>query len=116
MRGALLLGGLKGWPRRHEYALHLNCWMTGDPWIESKPLLRGESWLEKGATGDGRNGDICLPFSTEAGLAPLKCGSALLKGVDCLPMAKPVATIHSEIRRDCCRPFSLGKPVAGSLL
>ena len=31
----------------------------------------------------------------------------MLKGVDCLPMAKPDATIHSEIRRDCRMPFYL---------
>lgn len=45
----------------------------------------------------------CCRFS----LVPSVCDvvSALEKGVDYLPMAKPDAINHSGIRRDCCAPL-----------
>ena len=48
-------------------------------------------------SGYGAFALLCSPWS---GLTPLWCGPAMLKGVDCLPMAKPVCNYpHGDTPR-----------------
>lgn len=83
--------------------------MAGDPRIELMILLSGIHWLEKGvAETVFRRAVPSPPLFVSFKSGPALCCSMdqqCGKGVDCLPMAKPDATIHSKIRRDCCMSF-----------